>query len=127
MADFKNLVVWQKAQRLAIDALTASSEMRGTGVASFKSQLVRAAFSIPANIAEGRSQQSEREFSRFLRIALNSSTELEYHLMTCLEIGMIRHPVGEPLLDRTIEVRRMLYGLLRKVNDPSRNSKPPAS
>jgi len=125
MGDFKNLVVWQKAQSLALDALSASKEMRGATNASFKSQLVRAAFSIPANIAEGRSQQSEREFGRFLRIALNSSTELEYHLLTCAQIGMIRHSIADRLLDRTIEVRRMLYGLIKKLN--ATGSKPPAS
>ena len=101
--------------------------MRGTGAPSFRSQLVRAAFSIPSNIAEERSQQSEREFARFLRIALNSSTELEYHLITGLEVGMIRHPVGEELLNRTIEVRRMLYGLLRKLNTSTSSSKLSAS
>jgi four helix bundle protein len=127
MADFKNLVVWQKAQSLAMDVLRVSKDMRGTGATSFKSQLVRAAFSIPANIAEGRSQQSEREFGRFLKIALNSSTELEYHLITCRDLGMIRHSIAGPLLDRTIEVRRMLYGLLRKVNAPSSSSKLSAS
>ncbi|MFN2638089.1 MAG: four helix bundle protein [Gemmatimonadaceae bacterium] len=39
--------------------------------------IIRAATSIPANIAEGRRQESEKEFARFLRYALNSSSELE--------------------------------------------------
>jgi four helix bundle protein len=43
--------------------------------------MFRAAASIPANIAEGRRQESEKEFGRFLRYALNSASELEYHII----------------------------------------------
>lgn len=48
---------------------------------ALRSQIIRAALSIPANIVEGRHQESEKEFARFLRIALNSGYELEYHVM----------------------------------------------
>ena len=43
--------------------------------------MIRAAMSVPANIVEGRWQISEREFCRFLRYALNSCSELEYHIV----------------------------------------------
>jgi hypothetical protein len=36
---------------------------------------------IPANIAEGRRKKIENEFGRFLGYALNSSSDLEYHLI----------------------------------------------
>jgi four helix bundle protein len=51
--------------------------------------MVRAANSIPANIAEGRRQNSEREFARFLNIALNSAYELEHHVTIAAAIGAI--------------------------------------
>jgi four helix bundle protein len=75
--------------------------------------MIRAAMSVPANIVEGRSQQSEREFARFLRIALNSTTELKYHLLTARDVGAIRESDSLTLTSQVIEVRRMLYGLLR--------------
>ncbi len=78
--------------------------------------------SVPTNIVEGRSQQSEREFARFLRIALNSTTELEYHLLTALEIGAIRKSDSLTLTSQLIEVRKMLYGLLRHL---ASRTKPP--
>ena len=46
--------------------------------------------SIPANIAEGRRQKSENEFGRFLGYALNSSSELEYHLIVACDTAAIR-------------------------------------
>ena len=69
--------------------------------------------SVPANIVEGSSQQSRREFSRYLRIALNSTTELEYHLLTARDLGAIRASDSLTLISQVTEVRKMLYGLLR--------------
>ena len=67
--------------------------------------------SVPANIVEGSSQESRREFSRFLRIALNSTTELEYHLLTARDLGAIRPSDSLTLISQVTEVRKMIYGL----------------
>jgi four helix bundle protein len=69
--------------------------------------------SVPANIVEGSGQQSSREFCRFLRIALNSATELEYHFLTARDLRVIRESDSLTLTSQAIEVRKMLYGLLR--------------
>jgi four helix bundle protein len=75
--------------------------------------------SIPANIAEGRRQQSEKEFARFLRIALNSGCELEYHLIVARDMQVIGDEDADSLLRQTIEVRKMIHGLLRRIHkDP---------
>ncbi|MFT4757158.1 MAG: four helix bundle protein [Polaribacter sp.] len=37
--------------------------------------------SIPSNIAEGASRNSEKDFARFLGVALGSAFELETHLI----------------------------------------------
>jgi four helix bundle protein len=79
--------------------------------------MVRAAMSIPANIVEGRGQKSELEFSRFLRIALNSSSELEYHLIVAKDTQAIPKSDFLTLLNDVIEVRKMLYGLLGRLSE----------
>ncbi len=71
--------------------------------------------SIPANIVEGRRQQSERDFARFLRYALNSGFELEYHIIVARDIGAVPDGEAASLLGEIIEVRRMLHGLIVKV------------
>jgi len=122
MADFKDLKVWQKAHGMAMATHRVAGRIRGSQYAALRSQMIRAAMSVPTNIVEGRSQQSEREFARFLRIALNSTTELEYHLLTALEIGAIRKSDSLTLTSQLIEVRKMLYGLLRHL---ASRTKPP--
>ena len=71
--------------------------------------------SISANIAEGRRQKSEKEFARFLGYALNSSSELEYHLIVARDTRVMAEGDFIALLDQTITVRKMLYGLVRRL------------
>ncbi len=77
--------------------------------------MVRAAMSIPANIVEGRGQGSDRAFARYLRISLNSTSELEYHLIAARDIGAISEGDYLTLLSQTIEVRKMIHGLLGRL------------
>lgn len=115
MGDFKKLLVWQKAHALAIHVHRVATGIRASQLSGLRSQLVRAAISIPANIVEGRRQDSERDFARFLRYALNSGFELEYHVIIARDISAISSSDARSLLGEVIEVRRMLYGLIHKV------------
>ncbi len=116
MSDFRKLEVWRKAHELAIRVHRVAGGIRGATNLSLRSQMVRAAMSIPANIVEGSSQDSRREFGRFLRYAANSATELEYHLMLARDIQAIGLNDFNALVSRAVEVRKMLRGLLRRVS-----------
>ena len=75
--------------------------------------------SVPTNIVEGCSQQSAREYSRFVRIALNSTTELEYHVLAARDLAAVRGSDSLTLISQAIEVRKMLYGLLHYLKSRS--------
>ena len=115
MGDFAKLHVWRKAHALAINVHSVAIRIRGSNYASLRSQMIRAAMSIPANIVEGRDQNSERNFARFLGFALNSSSELEYHLVVARDIRAISLNDFRSLTDQLIEVRKMLRGLLKRL------------
>ncbi|MDQ6872694.1 MAG: four helix bundle protein [Gemmatimonadota bacterium] len=120
MSDFKKLLVWQKAHALGLHAHRVATGIRRFQDLALRGQITRAAMSIPANIVEGRRQESEKEFARFLRIAVNSGCELEYHLIVARDIGAISEADSASLLRELIEVRRMIHGLLKKItNSPS--------
>ncbi len=89
MSDFKKLQVWQKAHALSLSIDRVSKRIRGSHYASLKSQIFRAAMSIPANIAEGRSKNSDKDFGRFLGYALSSCSEVEYHLIVARDTKVI--------------------------------------
>ncbi|MEO8910747.1 MAG: four helix bundle protein [Gemmatimonadaceae bacterium] len=122
MPDFKKLHVWQKSHALSLAVDRASKKIRGSRYASLRSQIFRAATSIAANIAEGRRQVSQREFGRFLRYALNSASELEYHIILARDTKVIPDDECVSLLDQTITVRKMLYALLKRVAENDTNA-----
>jgi four helix bundle protein len=126
VSDFKKLHVWQKAHALSLCVDRVSKQIRGGRYASLRSQIFRAATSIPANIAEGRRQESEKEFARFLRYALNSSSELEYHLILAHDTKVISEEDFLSLVTQTIRVRKMLYALLKRLSDTDRTPPAPA-
>ena len=122
MTDFKKLKVWQKAHIMALDAHRVAGQIRGSKHASLRSQIIRAAMSVPTNIVEGCGQQSAREYSRFLRIALNSTSELEYHLLAARDLATVPPSHSLTLITQVIERRKMLYGLLRYLASRSEDS-----
>ena len=115
MSDFKKLLVWHKAHALALEVHRLGSKLRGVEHAAIRSQIVRAGLSIPTNIVEGVGQQSRKDFARFISIALNSTSELEYHLIVLRDTRLMSESDFRSLLAQVIEVRKMLHGLRRRV------------
>jgi four helix bundle protein len=124
MADFKKLHVWQRAHALSLSVDRASKRIRASQYASLRNQIFRAAVSIPANIAEGRRQRSEKEFARFLSIALNSASELEYHLILARDTKIIPESEFVSLVSETIRVRKMLYALMKRLAESTAQQSP---
>ena len=44
--------------------------------------------------------------------AINSTSELEYHLLVCKDLGKVSDSDFNSLLGQLVEVRKMLYGLV---------------
>ena len=124
MPDFKKLKVWEKAHEVAVATHLEAKGMRASLFGSLQNQLVRAAASVPTNIAEGSRQASRKDFARFLRYAVNSNTELEYHFILARDIDAMSRATATRLIAATEEVRKMLYGLLRRVSPPKRKPNP---
>jgi len=87
MRNFRELKIWQLAIDLAKKIYLLTKEFPATERYGLSSQLQRAAVSIPSNIAEGASRRSEKDFARFLEIALGSAYEVETQLIIAQEVG----------------------------------------
>jgi four helix bundle protein len=114
MIDFHSLKVWHKAHALTLQVYreTSHSLRRDRALAS---QTRRAAASVSANIVEGCGGASEPELGRFLAIALKSVVELEYHLLLAHDLGYLPDRRYETLRSGALEVKRMLVGLLKRI------------
>jgi four helix bundle protein len=123
MSDYRKLAVWDKSHALLLNVHGAIKEIRGADYVTLRNQMLRAAMSVPTNLVEGVGQKTAREFARFIRISLNSSNELEYPPPDRARFEVMHVDPYDTLLRETIEVRKMLHGLLRKVESRSKNDK----
>ena len=115
VADYRDLLVWQKAFGLVKDIYTLTAEFPANEKYGLVSQMRRSAVSIPSNVAEGQARHSTREFILFVSHAEGSAAELETQLLISVELGYCRDGKAQAVLGGVTEVRKMLGSLRRKL------------
>ena len=115
MKSYKDLEVWQKAMDLVVDSYNLAEMFPMNEKYGLTSQVQRAAVSVPANIAEGRSRQHTKEFIQFISIAYGSLAELETLIEIADRLDYVSNKQTESVLSKTAEIGRMLNGLRRSL------------
>jgi four helix bundle protein len=119
MHNYRRLLVWHRAHAIAVQIDRLTERMPRRNNADLISQIRRSAVAISANIVHGSERTTDRDFGRFLEIALASAGEVESHLQLAADTGKI--PKDDFVRHRSelTEIRRMLVGLIRRI-DPNR-------
>lgn len=115
VASYRDLAVWQRAMQLAEEAYRLAKLMPKAEEYRLISQLVRAAVSVPANIAEGHARAGRKEFLNFLSIAGGSLAETETLLILAERTGLTPPGATEKGLALADEVGRMIGALKRSL------------
>jgi len=115
ITSYQDLRVWQKAMDLSVMVYGKTKQFPKEEVYGLTSQIRRAAFAIPANIAEGYSRGHIADYIRFLRIAFSSGAELETHLLIAKRVGILKNPDFAILSGILTEVMKMLNVLMTKL------------
>lgn len=110
---YRRLLVWQKADELALQVYADTKLFPREEVFGLTSQMRRAAFSVPANIAEGYARFYGKEKSQFYNIARGSLTELEYYIDFSFKLGYLSKEKHSNLVILREETGRLLGGLIR--------------
>ena len=111
MQDFRNLSVWQSARRLTKTIYNLTRDFPASEEFGLKAQMRKASVSICANIAEGCGRRGDREFRRFLDVAMGSACELECETILSLDLAFITESIQKQILDVLIPTKQMLSGL----------------
>ena len=117
MQDFRKLAVWQKAHELVLAVYRSTATFPRDELYGLTSQLRRAAVSVPTNLAEGRCRRSERDFRRFVGIAMGSASEVEYHLLLSHDLGYIDKARYQEFARQVEEIKRMLSALYERLSE----------
>ena len=115
MKDHKDLDVWKQSMLLAEDVYALTKEFPSEERFGLSSQIKRAVVSIPSNIAEGAGRKGDKEFIQFLYIAMGSLSELETQLILSDRLQFVNSI--EIYLNQIEKIRKMLFGLIRYVNN----------
>ncbi len=106
--DHKDLDVWKKAMDLVEEVYRISRVFPGHELYGMKTQIRRAAVSIPSNIAEGAGRKGDKELLQFLSFALGSLAEVETQLLIAVRLGYLNEITSS--LDLITEVRKLTLG-----------------
>ena len=118
-ADFVDLLAWQEGVALVRDVVRTAPQVRGAGAEEVVDQMLRAAESVPANVAEGYGRGLGPDFARFLRVAAASAAELESHVRVAEASGRLGAEAALGLVARARRVRALVVGLRRSVKRKS--------
>jgi len=108
-----DLNVWQESIKLVKEIYSITIKFPPNEVYGLTSQIKRAVISVPSNIAEGASRQTNREFIQFLYIAIGSLSEVETQLIIAKELNFVKHKDIHILLENIINIKKMINGLIK--------------
>jgi four helix bundle protein len=89
MMPYERFEAWQLAHELALEIYRVTDHWPKEERFGLTSQLRRAALSAPTNVAEGAAKRGNKEFRRFLDIALGSLSEVSYLLRFSRDRGLL--------------------------------------
>ena len=101
--------------RLAAEAYRLSKLLPKAEEYRLTSQLLRAATSVPANIAEGHARGTRKDYARFVSIARGSLAETETILLLLVDVGLLTQEHVQAALALCSEIGKMLNGLLTRL------------
>jgi four helix bundle protein len=113
----RDLIVWQKAMDLTVLVYRLANEFPKVETYRLVSQVTRAAASVPANVAEGHSRGTPRDYANFLAIAKGSLMETETFVMLGVRLSYLTQTQADPALSLITEISKMLTTLRRKLQN----------
>lgn len=114
-SSYKDLKVWQKGIDLVDQVYQIVNKLPKHELYILGSQMIRAAISIPSNIAEGSRRSHKAEYIQFLSIAIASASELETQLIIAKrQYPDVSYTEAESLIN---DIHPMLYKLISSIRN----------
>ena len=119
MRDYTKIEAWKLADDLTVAVYECTRAFPREEVYGLTSQLRRASYSVPANIVEGSSRESKRDYLHFLYISRGSLSETQYFIHLSRRLGYLSTELADKLHGQTKQAFACLHGLIRAVEKES--------
>jgi len=113
--DYIKIDAWKLADDLTVAIYERTRSFPKEELYGLTSQLRRASYSVPANIVEGSSRESKKDYLHFLDIARGSLSETQYFIHLAKRLGFLSPPEADKLHSQTRQVFGCLHGLIKAV------------
>lgn len=117
---WKDLKVWEKAHNLVLEVYRVTSSFPKEELYALTNQLRRSSASVAANIVEGQSRNTTKEYLQFLYNSRGSLEETRYHLLLARDLGYLTVDKYMPLENQYEEVSKMLNSLISRIKGLSK-------
>ena len=114
-SSFQNLIVWKKAFDFTLEIYRITSTFPTDERFGLIDQLRRSANSIPANIAEGKGRNGDKEFTKFLYIARGSLEESKSHILLAYSLNYLKEDKFKEISNTTDEIGYLLEKLIKSI------------
>ena len=117
MKNFRDLQIWQKAMSLVTLTYNITRQFPKEEIFGLTSQIRRSSVSIPSNISEGYGRKGNKEFGRFLNIAIGSLYEFQTQIEIAKHITYINEQEFNNLYNLSRELEAMLIAFTNRNKD----------
>jgi len=115
MRDYTKIEAWKLADDLTVAIYERTRAFPREEMYGLTSQLRRASYSVPANIVEGSSRDSKKDYLHFLYIARGSLSETQYFIHLARRLGYLLPEEADKLHRQTKQAFGCLHGLIQAV------------
>ena len=109
---YRELIAWQKAMDLARQIYEITEEFPNTETFGLRMQLRRSAVAVASHVADGHGRLTDSEVRKGLGAARGSLNELQTQVELAGSLGFLKKEVAEQVLDLSIEVAKLINGLI---------------
>lgn len=115
LRDYRKVKAWQLADDFVVAVYKTTKHFPREERYGLTDQFRRAAISVAANICEGASRSSKKDYLHFLYMARGSSNESQYYAHLAQRLGFLSEETAESLAEMASEAGKTLAGLIRAV------------
>ncbi len=111
----KRLLTWQRSIDFVVVVYELTKKLPKEEEFGLKSQLRRAAVSVPSNIAEGLTRKTKNDKIHFLNMAQGSMSEIDTQLIVCVKLKYFEEDIYQEARPKIVEIEKLLSGLINKL------------